>query len=97
MKLLDEFRMGCRCADLLKPGVTTVTDNLQQPCARLGTAEAGKEAVRANECFLRHVFGIGAITQQPPCKVQCRIKMRKHQLLKSFLFFWLKHLLCSSS
>jgi hypothetical protein len=67
---------------LVEPAITAIPHNLEEPRARIPPAKALKEPVCTDHRFLRNIFSVRAIAQQPPRQVYPSVKMRQHQLLK---------------
>src|ERR1700740_2664514 len=86
-----KFRGQVGPAILLQPGVARVANNLQQPSARVDSVKTCDKSKRSHHGFLRHVFGVGAVAQQPARQVEGGILMRHDQSVEALSISRLQH------
>jgi len=67
---------------LLQPRIASVSNDLQQPGARVSAMKLTKETVRTQRCLLDHVVGICTISKHPSSQIGGAVQMWQHQLLK---------------
>src|SRR5438067_6668823 len=67
---------------LLKPRITAIPDNRQQPGSRVAAAKAFKRPQRPQASLLHQILRIVIVSDEPAREIVRAIKVRQHRLLE---------------